>query len=291
MTEATRQISPDGAYWWDGQAWRPMPAPASPVLIPKSQPEPESARPSWLPEGTDLPDHSSQSQTTATADIAIPSEPAYTDTAPMQPWMAPQSSGGSRSLIMIAAAAALVLMVGGVGVYALTQSLNRNSAEAPTGNVVATATPSISSTPSTAPPITQPLTGQLGGEYCPVAHPNDSACWKGSFLNTGPALRQLALIFVVGSGYADWFAHHANATLSGFYTTSGCDIDAKNRRIVCGGVAPRGQVDVYLGGDVTTRGTFKYAVKFADISSGSPVYVNQHPDGTHDIVSWTEVIR
>ena len=48
--------------------------------------------------------------------------------------------------------------------------------------------------------------------------------------------------------------------------------------------------EVYLGGDVTTRGTFNYAVKFADISSGSPLYVNQHADGTHDIVSWREVL-
>jgi hypothetical protein len=109
-------------------------------------------------------------------------------------------------------------------------------------------------------------------------------------LNTGPAIHKLALIFVIGGGYDDWFAHHANGTLSGFYTTAGCDVDAANHQMVCGNVAPGGQVDVYLGGDVTTRGTFHYAVKFADISSGSPVYVNQRSDGTHDVVSWTEVI-
>lgn len=98
------------------------------------------------------------------------------------------------------------------------------------------------------------------------------------------------MIFITGSPYADWFAHHANAALSGFYTTPGCEIDAAHSEILCGPVPAGGQVDVYLGGDVTTRGTFNYAVKFADVASGSPVYVDQHPDGTHDVVSWSEVI-
>src|SRR5207237_664533 len=45
-----------------------------------------------------------------------------------------------------------------------------------------------------------------------------------------------------------------------------------------------------LAGDVNTRGTFTYSVEFADISVGSSVYVNQPSDGTHDVVSWREVI-
>ena len=98
------------------------------------------------------------------------------------------------------------------------------------------------------------------------------------------------MIFVIGSPYSNWFASHANGTLSGFYTSSGCEVDAANSRIVCGRVGPNQEVDVYLGGDVTSRGTFNYAVKFADISGASAVYVNQHPDGTHDVVSWREVI-
>jgi hypothetical protein len=43
-----------------------------------------------------------------------------------------------------------------------------------------------------------------------------------------------------------------------------------------------------MQGVVSTAGTFRYAVKFADISSGSAVYVNQRLDGTHEVVSWTE---
>jgi hypothetical protein len=203
--------------------------------------------------------------------------------------MAPQPSGGRRSPIILAAAAALVLIVAGGGVYAF-QSLSRQSNDTSGGTPVATSNPSGNPSPSSLPPVALPLTAQLGGEYCPVAHPNDAACWKGSLLNTGPVIRKLALIFVIGGGYDDWFAHHANGTLSGFYTTAGCDVDAANHQMVCGSVGPGGRVDVYLGGDVTTRGTFHYAVKFADISSGSPLYVNQHADGTHDVVSWIEVI-
>jgi len=204
--------------------------------------------------------------------------------------MAPQPSGASRSPIILVAAAALVLIVAGGGVYAF-QSLNRQSSDTSGGTPAATSAPPSSNPSLNSPqPVALPLTAQLGGEYCPVAHPNDAACWKASLLNNGPVIRKLALIFVFGGGYDDWFAHHANGTLSGFYTTAGCDVDAANHQMVCGSVGAGGRVDVYLGGDVTTRGTFHYAVKFADISSGSPVYVNQHPDGTHDVVSWNEVI-
>jgi hypothetical protein len=203
--------------------------------------------------------------------------------------MAPQAPPSNRNTIMVAGAAAVVLLVGVIGIAALAQTMSRNSSD--------TSANAVASTPTTAPsavasPLTPaaPLTGEIGGDYCPVSHHNDAACWKGSFLNTGPVIRKLALIFVVGGGYEDWFVHHANGTLSGFYTTAGCDVEAANSRIVCGAVGPGGHLDVYLGGDVTTRGTFTYAVKFADISAGSPVYVNQHPDGTHDVVSWTEVI-
>jgi len=287
MTEPARQISPDGAYWWDGQAWRPMP---SPVPAPVAQSQPDAARPSWLPEGTAIPDQTAASTTpTAVEAVNDASVNAYAEPVPSPQWMGPQPSGGRRSPIILAAAAALVLIVAGGGVYTF-QSLNRQSNDTSGGTPVAKSAPSSNPSPSSLPPVALPLTAELGGEYCPVAHPNDAACWKGSLLNTGPVIRKLALIFVVGGGYDDWFAHHANGTLSGFYTTAGCDVDPANHQMVCGSVGPGGRVDVYLGGDVTTRGTFHYAIKFADISSGSPVYVNQHADGTHDVVSWIEVI-
>jgi hypothetical protein len=281
MSVSPPPISPDGAYWWDGQAWRPMPLPAP---IPQAPPpEPAPVRPDWLPAGAAIPG----------PPASVPA-PDYSEVVaapagiPAPAWASP-ATNPSRRPIIIAAAAALVVMVGGAGAYAVYQAANRS---APSSSAsVASVTPSADPSPSPSPVVQQPLTGQLGGDYCPVAHRGDAACWKGSFLNTGPAIGKLALIFVIGSGYHNWFASHANWALSGFYTTPGCVIVAAKSEMVCGAVPPGGQVNVDLGGDVTTRGTWHYAVKFADIATGSPVYVDQNPDGTHDVVSWTELIR
>ena len=64
--------------------------------------------------------------------------------------------------------------------------------------------------------------------------------------------------------------------------------------MVCGAVPTGGQVSVYLSADTSKAGTFHYAVKFAavkfaDISGGTTVYVDQKSDGTHQIVSCSEV--
>jgi hypothetical protein len=98
------------------------------------------------------------------------------------------------------------------------------------------------------------------------------------------------LIFVVGGGYTNWFATHEGAMLSGFFTTAGCAVDAGHARIVCGSVPAGGSVSVYLEGGVSKVGHFNYAVKFADISSGRTVYVDQNANGTHQVVAWSETI-
>src|SRR5258706_9114854 len=47
------QVSPDGAYWWDGQAGRPTVLDhAAASAAPPAQ---EAAKPSWLPAGVELP--------------------------------------------------------------------------------------------------------------------------------------------------------------------------------------------------------------------------------------------
>jgi hypothetical protein len=48
------QLSPDGNYWWDGQAWQLMPGriAATPVA---PQPTTDTPRPSWLPEDVPVP--------------------------------------------------------------------------------------------------------------------------------------------------------------------------------------------------------------------------------------------
>ena len=52
---APPQVSPDGAYWWDGQAWQPTAIDARATI---AQPVVEVARPSWLPVGVELPNPS-----------------------------------------------------------------------------------------------------------------------------------------------------------------------------------------------------------------------------------------
>lgn len=278
-------ISPDGAYWWDGQAWQPMPPGG---YAPRPEPAPQEDRPSWLPAGAELPGTLSPAAPVPDAGISVAEPPAAPSPAPAWAVPAPPAGQANRTVIMVAVIGAIAVLIGATGLWALHQATNQPAATS--GNPVSAVAPTATSTPSAAPSPVLPLTARLSGDYCPVAHPGDSACWKGSFVNTGPPVGKLAMIFITSGPDADWFAHHANGTLSGFYTTAGCDVDPAHSEIVCGAVPSGASVDVYLGGDVTTRGTFNYAVKFADISSGTPVYVDQHSDGTHDVVSWTEVI-
>jgi hypothetical protein len=289
MTGPTPPISPDGAYWWDGQAWQPMPIASQAVLL--QQPAaPE--RPSWLAESAEVPEAPGAAPPPVYSGTPVGTPwngnvPSPAPGASGPAWMAPAPAATSRTWAILAIGVALVLIVVGGGAYAMTHLGSQNS---PGGSAAATAPPADAPSPSLAPVATQPLTGQMGGEYCPVAHPNDTACWKGSLINTGPAIGKLALMFVTAGGFSDWFPNHANSALSGFYTTPGCSIDAAHSQMLCGSLASGGHMSVYLMGDVTTRGTFRYAVKFADIASGSPVYVNQQSNGTHEIVSWVEVI-
>lgn len=47
------QLSPDGNYWWDGQAWQLMPGRVA--AAPVAQPTTDTPRPSWLPEDVAVP--------------------------------------------------------------------------------------------------------------------------------------------------------------------------------------------------------------------------------------------
>src|SRR5260370_41895170 len=50
------QVSPDGAYWWDGQAWQPTLSDSAATSA--AQSVQEEAQPSWLPAGVALPSRS-----------------------------------------------------------------------------------------------------------------------------------------------------------------------------------------------------------------------------------------
>jgi hypothetical protein len=190
-------------------------------------------------------------------------------------------------MVKAAAVVVIVLMLGGAGVWAWQQYVD--SQTPPTNLVSSLQIETVS--PVGSPGLDQGLSGKLGGEFCPVLHPGDGACFKTSFTNTGPAIGRLAMIFVVGGKYSDWLTNHPNSRLTEVFTSSGCVLDAAHNAIVCGAVAPRAEVNAQMLGVVVGTGTFKYAVTFADISSGSPVYVNQRLDASHDVVSWTELVR
>jgi hypothetical protein len=191
-------------------------------------------------------------------------------------------------MVMAAAGVILVLLLGVAG-YSVYRGMQQNVG-ADTASQAASPSPVASPTAQASAAAVQPLTADLGGEYCPVAHLNNTACWHGSLVDTGPRIGKLALIFVTGGGYTNWFTTHKNPALSGFYTSPGCELDVPHGRMVCDSVSPGAGVTVYLMGDTSRRGTFHYAVKFADVSSGVPVYIDQNPDGTHRVVSWYERI-
>ncbi len=166
---------------------------------------------------------------------------------------------------------------------------SRAGASSPTSRPSAKpATPAPTKRPAVAP--VRKLTATLGGQYCPVASINQNACWHGTLVNTGPRIGKLAFIFVIGGGYTNWFATHSSPALSGFYTTPGCVLDIPRSRMLCGAVPTGGHVSVYLSADTSKVGAFHYGVKFADISGGTTLYVDENRDGTHQIVSWSEVI-
>src|SRR6202030_161740 len=89
------QISPDGAYWWDGQAWRPMPLAASP---PVTLPQPAAVRPSWLPAEAELP---GPPPAVSAAPVAAAAAIAENVAPPL--WAAPPPASGNRRALTLAA--------------------------------------------------------------------------------------------------------------------------------------------------------------------------------------------
>ena len=237
-------MSPDQAYWWDGQAWQPA--------------------------------HK--------AALHTPPPPTVQQ---LPQWARPAGRSSPHSTIAIAAAMAIALMLVGGGLWAWQNLRSDNSPPAST---------QLAAQIETVPPdliavLDKGLAGNFGGEYCPVLHDGDSSCFKVSLTNTGPAIGRLAIIFRVGKPYADWTLHHPHAMLATSMTTQGCALDETNSAIVCGPVGPKGEVAAYLQGIVQGTGIFRFAVAFADVSSGTPVFLNQRIDGAYQVLTYTETVR
>ena len=237
-------MSPDGAYWWDGQAWQPV----------------QKARPQ------------------------VPPPPTVQQ---LPKWASPARAGSPHSTVAIAAVVAIALMLVGGGLWAWQNTRSDNSPPASTLSAA-----QIETVPTDLGAVLdRGLAANFAGEYCSVLHEGDPSCFKVSLSNTGPAIGRLAIIFRVGKPYTDWIAHHPHALVATSMTTQGCALDATNSAMVCGPVGPKGEVAVYLQGVVQGTGTFKYAVAFADISSGKPVFLNQRIDGAYQVLTYTETVR
>jgi len=201
---------------------------------------------------------------------SIPSQapaPVAVEAPPL--WERPARPSAIRNTEAVASVAAIALMLVGGGAWAWYQSVQSQTPPGP---------------PLVAYASDAPLTANLGTDTCPVAHTGDTACWKGTFTNSGPAIGNLAIMFVRGGSHTDWLVTHPNGLLSKNLSTKACQLEASHSRIVCGSVPQYGQVVAYMLGSITVAGTFNYAVRFADISSGSNVHVN----GNHEVSVWTE---
>ena len=119
---STPPISPDGHYWWDGQAWQPIPQAAAPVQAAAPAPAaPE--QPSWL--AVQPPPQATQA--------AVSYEPVYQQPAYEQPpagapaWANPAPPSNrfwiyATGLLLIA-----VIAVGGVVGYNALRSANNTA--------------------------------------------------------------------------------------------------------------------------------------------------------------------
>ena len=107
-------ISPDGHYWWDGQAWQPMPAAAAPMPAPAAAAPAAEAPPSWLAVQPEAPAPARQA-------TPVYPEPVYQQSAYEQPpagapsWATPAPPSNRMWIYMTGLL--LIVVIGIVGVY------------------------------------------------------------------------------------------------------------------------------------------------------------------------------
>jgi hypothetical protein len=111
----TPPISPDGNYWWDGQAWQPMPFPGAQVAVAPVEVAPTPAvaanQPAWLDQP--LP---------AMHPEPAPVVPTVQEVAPAPAWQAP--ARGSRTWIYLTGGL-MIVVIAVTGLYLGTQFRNQ----------------------------------------------------------------------------------------------------------------------------------------------------------------------
>jgi hypothetical protein len=108
-----------------------------------------------------------------------------------------------------------------------------------------------------------------------------------SIHNSGPDMEKLAVIFQTGSGYDNWLDHH-DVTDAG-----SCQLDRKLKGFRCGALKSGATAEFDIMATAKHRGTFKYELAVADVSSSRPRYVNEARDGDKikfKVEGWSEEV-
>jgi hypothetical protein len=126
---AAPQISPDGHYWWDGQAWQPMPA--APALAAATAATEQA--PSWLatPSAAEAPAPQPEP-------VAYQPEPVYPQQPAPMAWATPAPPHSSTMTYVTAAILIGVLAAGGFVAWQMTSHTEY------TASVEASPSPTIS---------------------------------------------------------------------------------------------------------------------------------------------------
>lgn len=203
-------------------------------------------------------------------------------------WAATKRNAAIQRIVSRVAIVVVVLIAIGSGAWAVQHYGIPKLSSLLASHSSPVATPSPSVTPS--PTIVAPLTAQIAANACLQSHVGDTACFRVQFTNTGPAIGNLAIVFVTDPPYSNWFQHHFGVGMAATDNADGCSVDSVHLQVVCGPVPTGAHIVIHVVGYQANAGTHTYGVRFGDISSGSLSDVNLNPDGTPFIFRWTETI-
>jgi hypothetical protein len=130
---ASPPISPDGHFWWDGQAWQPMPAAAAAPPAPPAPAQAEAA-PSWLA----APPAVSAPAAVAYAPQPEPQPQQYEPGPAPAAWMAPEPPRSRMTTYVLAILLVGIIGAGGYVAYQMTSKTDY------TASVQASPSPTIS---------------------------------------------------------------------------------------------------------------------------------------------------
>jgi hypothetical protein len=85
----------------------------------------------------------------------------------------------------------------------------------------------------------------------------------------------------------NWLDHHTDVQFG--WGSGNCQVDSRQKRIVCRRAQGTGPGDVQLYGTAVEAGTFHYAIKLSDQADGPPHWVTED-SGRELIRKWDELV-